>query len=98
MAPHATETDHAPKFSSSSSVGNGFTSPEAQQRWAHLNKLHNYSITEAPLNTFKRIRIICIGAGASSINFLRDTQIELQNVDVVAYEKNPEVRYLRPQL
>jgi cation diffusion facilitator CzcD-associated flavoprotein CzcO len=93
MAPHATD-DKAPteEFKSSSNFEDGATSVEAQARWAQFNYLHpGYSITEHPLGTLKKVKIICIGAGAATINFCHEADLQLKNFEIVAYDKNPEI-------
>ena len=50
-----------------------------------------YSINEIPSGHSRNIRIICIGAGASGINLAKFTQDQLENVELVMYEKNRDV-------
>ena len=50
-----------------------------------------YSIDERPLGTARQLRIVCIGAGAAGLNFARQVDKHLQNVDFQIYEKNSGV-------
>jgi hypothetical protein len=50
-----------------------------------------YTVTEAPLGTSQKLRVVTIGAGASGLNMARHIELHLENVEHVIYEKNPEV-------
>lgn len=50
-----------------------------------------YIVWDQPLGTIKPIRMIAIGAGASGINLAYQTKNFLKNVELVVYEKNPDV-------
>jgi hypothetical protein len=50
-----------------------------------------YQVSDQPLGTIKPMRIICIGAGASGINMAYQTKNYLEQVELVCYEKNPEI-------
>lgn len=50
-----------------------------------------YSILEQPMGTKKQVRIVVMGAGASTLCFLKRAQDRLQNVDIVVYEKNSDI-------
>ncbi|OQE02194.1 hypothetical protein PENVUL_c040G06973 [Penicillium vulpinum] len=50
-----------------------------------------YAVLDQPLGTKRHVRIICIGAGASGINMAYQTKNFLQDVDLVIYEKNPQI-------
>ncbi|KAF2714425.1 FAD/NAD(P)-binding domain-containing protein [Pleomassaria siparia CBS 279.74] len=52
---------------------------------------HGYKIREQPMGTKRRIKIILMGAGASSLNFFKKAEEEMQNVDIVCYEKNHDI-------
>ncbi|KAI9933627.1 hypothetical protein MW887_008100 [Aspergillus wentii] len=50
-----------------------------------------YQILEQPSQTARKIKIIVIGAGASAINFAHDVDTSTLDLDLVIYEKNPEI-------
>ncbi|KAJ9664515.1 hypothetical protein H2198_000166 [Neophaeococcomyces mojaviensis] len=50
-----------------------------------------YTVSEKNLGEPRHLRIITIGAGASGLNFARQIDKHMKNVDLVIYEKNPEV-------
>ena len=45
----------------------------------------------APIHLERRIRIICIGAGASGLLFAYKAQRHFRNIELTIYEKNEEV-------
>ena len=50
-----------------------------------------YRIREEPFGTRRRIRVVLMGAGASTVNFLKKAEETMQNLDVTVYEKNHDV-------
>ena len=50
-----------------------------------------YKIREEPYGTKRKVKVILMGAGASSLNFFKKAEEEMQNLDVVCYEKNADV-------
>ncbi|KAE8158896.1 hypothetical protein BDV40DRAFT_291389 [Aspergillus tamarii] len=65
---------------------------EANTRKAAKTGCHRpYEITEEPSRSRRKIRIIVIGAGASGLNFAHDIDQSTLNIELVLYEKNPEV-------
>lgn len=52
---------------------------------------NGYEITEAPLGTPRKLRVITIGAGASGLNLARQIEAHMDNVEHVVYEKNTDV-------
>jgi cation diffusion facilitator CzcD-associated flavoprotein CzcO len=52
---------------------------------------HGYRIREQPMGSKRRIRIVLMGAGASSLNFFKQAELELENVEVRCYEKNADI-------
>jgi cation diffusion facilitator CzcD-associated flavoprotein CzcO len=50
-----------------------------------------YTVREKPLGTARHVRIVGIGAGASGLNMIRTLRLNLNNYDVVVYEKNADV-------
>ena len=52
---------------------------------------HGYRIREEPMGTKRKLKVVLMGAGASSLNFFKKTEEEMENLDVVCYEKNNDV-------
>ncbi|KAF2221847.1 hypothetical protein BDZ85DRAFT_200705 [Elsinoe ampelina] len=52
---------------------------------------HGYSILEQPMGTKKHLRVVLMVAGASTLNFLKQADDQLTNVDITVYEKNHDV-------
>ena len=50
-----------------------------------------YRIREQPYGTKRRMRVILMGAGASTVNFLYKAEREMSNLDITVYEKNADV-------
>lgn len=50
-----------------------------------------YKIHEQPYGTKRKIRVLLMGAGASSLNFFKKAEEEMQNLEIVCYEKNRDV-------
>ncbi|GAB7362867.1 hypothetical protein MBLNU230_g3169t1 [Neophaeotheca triangularis] len=50
-----------------------------------------YKIREQPYGTKRPIKVILMGAGASTLNFLKQAEEQLQEVKIVVYEKNADV-------
>lgn len=50
-----------------------------------------YVVTEAPLGTPRRVRVIMVGAGASGLNMARHMELHMENYEIVIYEKNAGV-------
>jgi hypothetical protein len=65
------------------SVHDGDPAPEADET--------GYRIKEQEYGTKRQIRVILMGAGASTLNFLKKAEEELEKVDIVCYEKNSDV-------
>lgn len=63
----------------------------------HIAKLNGngvyatYKVQEQPLGTARHIRIVGIGAGASGLNLIRTLRLNLNNYELVVYEKNTDV-------
>jgi cation diffusion facilitator CzcD-associated flavoprotein CzcO len=45
----------------------------------------------APIHSERRVKVICIGAGASGLLFAYKAQRHFRNIDITIYEKNEEV-------
>jgi len=52
---------------------------------------HGYKIREQPMGTRKRVKVILMGAGASALNFFKKAEEEMDNLDIVCYEKNHDI-------
>lgn len=61
----------------------GFTIPETDET--------GYRIREEPYGTKRRMRVVLMGAGASTVNFLKKAEEEMDNLDICVYEKNADV-------
>lgn len=55
--------------------------------WPTTNE-NGYTINEVPSGTGRKLKIICVGAGASGINLVKFVEDQLKDVEVVAYDKN----------
>ncbi|KAK5170357.1 uncharacterized protein LTR77_004944 [Saxophila tyrrhenica] len=52
---------------------------------------HGYRIREQPYGTKRKMRVVLMGAAASTVNFLKKAEEEMDNLDIVVYEKNHDV-------
>jgi cation diffusion facilitator CzcD-associated flavoprotein CzcO len=50
-----------------------------------------YRIREQPYGTKRKMRIVLMGAGASSLNFFKKAEEEMENLEMVCYEKNRDI-------
>ncbi|KAK4561381.1 hypothetical protein LTR86_004698 [Recurvomyces mirabilis] len=50
-----------------------------------------YRIREEPYGTKRHVRVVLMGAGASTLNFLKKAEEKMQNLKVTVYEKNQDV-------
>lgn len=50
-----------------------------------------YQIREQPYGTKRKTKVILMGAGASTLNFLKVAGERMQNLEIVSYEKNRDV-------
>ena len=51
-----------------------------------------YRIREQPYGTKRHVRVILMGAGASTVNFLKKAEEQMSNMKITVYEKNHDVR------
>jgi hypothetical protein len=58
--------------------------------WNHTNE-EGYTINEAPSGLLRPIKIICLGAGASGINWAKLVQDQMENIELQIYDKNSDV-------
>jgi len=52
---------------------------------------HGYQICEEPLGIKRKIKVIILGAGASGIDFFKNAEEKLENVEIQCYEKNHDI-------
>lgn len=52
---------------------------------------HGYRIREQPLGTKREVKVILMGAGASTLNFLKAAEEQMENLKITVYEKNHDV-------
>ena len=52
---------------------------------------HGYRIREQPMGAKRRVKVILMGAGASSLDFFKKAEEQMENVDIVCYEKNQDI-------
>ncbi|RAH79614.1 dimethylaniline monooxygenase [Aspergillus japonicus CBS 114.51] len=58
---------------------------------AKVQSRESYEIIDEPSRSRRKIRIIVIGAGASALNFAHDIDQSTLDIELVLYEKNPEI-------
>lgn len=52
---------------------------------------YGYRIQEQPMGTKRKVKVILMGAGASSLNFFKKAEEEMENLEIVCYEKNHDI-------
>ena len=52
---------------------------------------HGYRIKEQPMGTRRKVKVILMGAGASSLNFFKKAEEEMRDLDITCYEKNGDI-------
>lgn len=50
-----------------------------------------YRIREEPYGTKRPLRVVLMGAGASTLNFLKKAEEQMQNLKITVYEKNHDI-------
>ncbi len=50
-----------------------------------------YRIREESYGTKRPVRVVLMGAGASTLNFLKKAEEQMKNVKITVYEKNHDV-------
>lgn len=50
-----------------------------------------YRIREQPYGTKREVKVILMGAGASTLNFLKQAEDQMSNLNITVYEKNSDV-------
>ncbi|CAH0042269.1 unnamed protein product [Clonostachys rhizophaga] len=58
---------------------------------AFVANASEYQILEKPSRSGRKIRIICLGGGASALNLAHEVSISSLDLDLVCYEKNPSI-------
>lgn len=59
---------------------------------------HGYTIREQPMGTKRPVRVILMGAGASSLNFFYQAERHMTDLKITCYEKNHDiVRLVTPE-
>ncbi|GLA32505.1 hypothetical protein AnigIFM63326_000714 [Aspergillus niger] len=71
------------------SIGDHYESKA--RKGASMGRHVPYEIIDEPSRSRRKIRIIVIGAGASALNFAHDIDQSTLDIELVLYEKNPEV-------
>lgn len=64
---------------------------EHENSWYSFKDFDGYRVSEQPLFTRRRIRVICVGAGATGIQFAYKAERLLRDVDIQIYDKNHDV-------
>ncbi|KAI9872864.1 MAG: hypothetical protein M1830_001115, partial [Pleopsidium flavum] len=52
---------------------------------------HGYQIREEPLGVKRKVKVIILGAGAAGIDFFKNAEEKLENVEIQCYEKNHDI-------
>ncbi|XPS97241.1 hypothetical protein M3J09_006477 [Ascochyta lentis] len=52
---------------------------------------YGYKIEEQPMGTKKKVKVILMGAGCSSMNFFKQAEEEKEALEMVCYEKNHDI-------
>lgn len=78
-SPNSHHDDH----NEGSAHGNGLETAQTD--------MHSYHIREQPMGTKRKVKVVLMGAGASSLNFLKKAEEQLRHVDIACYEKNADV-------
>lgn len=65
----------------------------AERDGYHIPKADSagYRIREEPFGARRKLRVVLMGAGASTVNFLKKAEEQMQNLEVTVYEKNHDV-------
>lgn len=63
-----------------------------ESKWSNGHSASfDYKILEQPSRVNRHLKVITIGAGASALNFAHEISTSKLDVDLVCYEKNPEI-------
>jgi hypothetical protein len=62
-----------------------------ENQWYNGKDFDGYRISEHPLYTKRRLRIICVGAGAAGLQLAYKAERLLENIELQIYEKNSDI-------
>jgi len=62
-----------------------------ENEWYSGRDFDGYRVTEQPLYARRKIRVICVGAGATGLQFAYKAERLLKDVELQIYEKNDDV-------
>ena len=79
----ATTRDHVDQLNNITAERDGLHVPEVDST--------GYRIREEPFGTRRKVRVVLMGAGASTVNFLKKAEESMQNLEVIVYEKNHDI-------
>jgi len=79
----ATVRDHVDQLNNITAERDGLHVPEVDST--------GYRIREEPFGTRRKVRIVLMGAGASTVNFLKKAEESMQNLEMTVYEKNHDI-------
>ena len=79
----ATTRDHVDQLNNITAERDGLHVPEVDST--------GYRIREEPFGTRRKVRVVLMGAGASTVNFLKKAEESVQNLEVIVYEKNHDI-------
>jgi len=79
----ATARDHVDQLNHNTAERDGLHVPEVDST--------GYRIREEPFGTRRKVRVVLMGAGASTVNFLKKAEEAMQNLEVTVYEKNHDI-------
>lgn len=79
----ATARDHVDQLNHITAERDGLHVPEVDST--------GYRIREEPFGTRRKVRVVLMGAGASTVNFLKKAEESMQNLEVIVYEKNHDI-------
>jgi hypothetical protein len=75
--------DHVDQLNHNTAERDGLHVPEVDST--------GYRIREEPFGTRRKVRVVLMGAGASTVNFLKKAEEAMQNLEVTVYEKNHDI-------
>jgi hypothetical protein len=78
-----TARDHVDQLNHLTAERDGLHVPEADST--------GYRIREEPFGTRRKVRVVLMGAGASTVNFLKKAEESMQNLEMTVYEKNHDI-------
>ena len=79
----ATARDHVDQLEQITAERDGLHVPEVDST--------GYRIREEPFGTKRKVRVVLMGAGASTVNFVKKAEESMQNLEMTVYEKNHDI-------